>query len=197
MVHAHTRIHTIMGTFSVHFYRRVIVAVNVQRGELPGEQVMGLPMRVASGCSQANEHPSLVKIQGLLQIERRGDHGGVHVIHVDIQQAEAGAPVSVPSVDKVRILWRVRERGGGEGGDLDEPRSETVGLEGGVRDGVLIEVGVVLDAHRVDPVCDVREPGGCGEGAGVVGGDVVEAPLTWPRLSEGRWRGGGGGRPAS
>jgi hypothetical protein len=195
IVDTHCVVHTVFRALVVHHLRRGVVLVDEQRGELPAQQVVHLPVRIPSGCRDSHEHSSLVQVECLLQVQGRGDHGGVHVVQIHIQQTKASAPVAIAAVLEIRVLSDGKIHGDRQSvtvivtviaiteaahTHLQEPGREAVSLERRVQHRSLVEVGVVADAHSVLPVCDVRHTSGGGQSTGVVGGDVELTTLPSP-----------------
>lgn len=61
--------------------------------------------------------------------------------------------------------------------DLEEPRGVAVGLERGMGQGLGVEIGIVLDSHRVLAIGQVRDLRRRRQRPRVVGCDVISESL--------------------
>lgn len=104
MVHTHGFIDALVGAFPVDNDGWGVVVINVEGRELPAQNVVHLPILVACCSSQSYVCPAVIEINGLVQVQRRGQNGRVKVIDVDVEKTKACAPIPLASVLKVGIL---------------------------------------------------------------------------------------------
>ena len=111
LVHTLSLVHAPIVSRTIHHQRRVVLLIDVERRELPAEDVVRLPVLIPGSGGETHVCAAVVKLESEGQVDGSGDDGRVHVVHVHVQQAHAGAPVSLSTIREVSILSGVTGRG--------------------------------------------------------------------------------------